>query len=115
MLCRSCSSQNTRVTCTDKYETFTKRYCRCLDCGHKFRTVEKYEFQKPGPPKGVSRPGRIARGSAHGCAILTEKDVLEMRQLRKKGWTLQELRDKYGMSSSYISKIVNYKQWTHVP
>lgn len=114
MFCRHCSSKNTRVTCTEKYETYTKRYCRCLDCGFKFRTVEKYEFPKPGPPKYYSRPGRIARGSAHGSAILTEENVLEMRKLFREGWTLQELKDKFGMSSSYISKIVNYKQWKHV-
>lgn len=115
MLCRSCSSKNTRVTCTEKYDTYTKRYCRCLDCGHRFRTVEKYEFQKPGPAKGYSRPGRIARGSSHGSSVLTEANVLEMRQLHRSGWTLQELKDKYGVGSSYISKICNYKQWTHVP
>jgi len=114
MLCRSCSSKNTRVTCTEKSDTYTKRYCRCLDCGHKFRTIEKYESPKPGPPKNYNRPGRIARGSAHGSSILTEANVLEMRQLFRNGWTLQELKDKFGMSSSYISKIVNYKQWKHV-
>jgi transcriptional regulator NrdR family protein len=115
MLCRNCASKNTRVTCTDKYETYTKRYCRCLDCGAKFRTVEKYEFPKPGPPKNYSRPGKIARGSNHGMSILTEENILEMRQLHRAGWTLKELKDKFGVSSSYISKIVNYKQWTHVP
>ena len=114
MLCRSCSSQNTRVTCTEKFESYTKRYCRCLDCGHKFRTLERYELPKPGPPKNYNRPGRIARGSSHGRSILTEENVLEMRQLYKKGWTLQELKNKFGMSTSYISKIVNYKQWKHV-
>lgn len=115
MLCRNCTSKNTRVTCTDKYETYTKRYCRCLDCGAKFRTVEKYEFPKPGPQKNYSRPGKVARGSNHGMSILTEENVLEMRQLHRNGWTLQELKDKFGISSSYISRIVNYKQWTHVP
>jgi len=115
MLCRSCSSNNTRVTCTVKHADFTKRHCICHDCGTKFRTIERFEQLKPGPPKGYNRPGRIARGSSHGNSIFTEENILEMRQLHKNGWTLQELKLKYGVSSSYISKIVNYKQWTHLP
>jgi len=114
MKCRKCSSKNTRVTCTDHFEKTTKRYCRCLDCGEKFRTVEMYECGKPGPPKGRPRPGNIARGSAHGAAIFTEADILAMRKLHHEGKTLKQIAEKYGVGSSYISKIVNYKQWKHV-
>jgi len=115
MICRSCSSKNTRVTCTDHFPGMTKRYVRCLDCGCKFRTVERYEQPKPGPPKGKPRPGVIARGSSHGNSIFTEKDILAMRQLHRQGKTHKEISSVYGVSSSYISRIVNYKQWTHVP
>lgn len=114
MKCRKCSSKNTRVTCTDHYEKLTKRYCRCLDCGEKFRTVEAYEISKPGPPKGRPRPGNVARGSAHGAAIFTEADILAMRKLHHEGKTLKQIAEKYGVDSSYISKIVNYKHWKHV-
>jgi hypothetical protein len=114
MKCRKCSSKNTRVTCTDHFEKTTKRYCRCLDCGEKFRTVEMYECGKPGPPKGRPRPGNIARGSAHGAAIFTEADILAMRKLHHEGKTLKQIAEKYGVGSSYISKIVNYKHWKHV-
>jgi hypothetical protein len=114
MKCRKCSSKNTRVTCTDHYEKFTKRFCRCLDCGEKFRTVEAYEIGKPGPPKGRPRPGNVARGSAHGASIFTEADILAMRKLHHEGKTLKQIAEKYGVGSSYISKIVNYKHWKHV-
>jgi hypothetical protein len=114
MKCRKCSSKNTRVTCTDHFEKTTKRYCRCLDCGEKFRTVEMYECGKPGPPKGRPRPGNVARGSAHGAAIFTEADILAMRKLHHEGKTLKQIAEKYGVGSSYISKIVNYKHWKHV-
>ncbi len=114
MKCRKCSSKNTRVTCTDHYEKLTKRYCRCLDCGEKFRTVEAYEIGKPGPPKGRPRPGNVARGSAHGASIFTEADILAMRKLHHEGKTLKQIAKKYGVGSSYISKIVNYKHWKHV-
>jgi hypothetical protein len=102
------------VTCTDHYEKFTKRFCRCLDCGEKFRTVEAYEIGKPGPPKGRPRPGNVARGSAHGASIFTEADILAMRKLHREGKTLKQIAEKYGVGSSYISKIVNYKHWKHV-
>ena len=107
MKCRACSSKNTRVTCTDHFDDLTKRYIRCLDCGTKFRTVERYEQLKPGPKKGYHRPGIVARGSAPGSAIFTENDILEMRNLHKKGTTLKELSVKYGVGTSYVSKIVN--------
>ena len=114
MICPSCSSKHTRVTCTNHFSGFTKRYCRCLSCNITYRTVEKYESAKPGPPKGRPRPGNIARGSQHGSAILTEKNVLQIRRMHTWGITLQVIADKYGMSTSYISRIINRKVWTHI-
>lgn len=114
MKCRQCSSKNTRVTCTDHLEKVTKRYCRCLDCGAKYRTIETYEVAKPGPPKGRPRSGNIARGSAHGSSIFTESDIVAMRQLHREGKTLKEIAEKYGVGVSYVSRIVRYLQWKHV-
>lgn len=115
MKCRSCDSTNTRVTCTEHHGNQTKRWCRCLDCGEKFRTIECYEKSKPGPPKGSRRPGVIARGSAHGRSVLTEKNVLDIRKLARKGKTYKQISEIYGIGPSYISRIVNYKQWSHLP
>jgi len=114
MKCRTCDSKNTRVICTEHYLNQTKRYCRCLDCGIKFRTIEQYEVLKPGPPKGVSRPGNIARGSQHGSSIFTEQDIVNMRLMHNQGNTLSVIATRYGISPSYTSKIVNRKAWTHV-
>lgn len=114
MRCRNCNSKNTRVTCTDHFDKFTKRYCRCLDCDAKFRTVEQYENPKPGPALGKSRSGKIARGESHGFAVFKEQDIRMMRLLYEQGHTLQQIADKYGTSAAYTSKIVNRKAWTHV-
>ena len=115
MNCRSCNSNNTRVTSTDHYPTFTKRYCRCLDCLHKFRTIEQYEKLKPGPVLGKPRPGKIARGTNNGQSIFTEQDILKMRSMyATQTYTLQQIADEYGASRSYISRVVNRKLWTHV-
>ena len=42
MNCPKCISKNTKVSSTYPFEDFTKRYCKCLDCGECFTTIEKY-------------------------------------------------------------------------
>lgn len=114
MKCPACSGQNTRVTCTTNLGKIVKRYCRCLDCKLRFRTIERYEGSKPGSKKGVPRPGNIAKGVSHGSAILTEENILEIRRLHQQGATLKMISEKYGMSASYMSRIANKKVWTHL-
>ena len=114
MKCPACASNQTRVTCTDHYIDFTKRYCCCLACNIKFRTVEKYETLKPGPPKGKPRTGNISRGEQNGQSILTESNVHHIRTMYASGSTLQAIADHYGFSKPHISRIVNRKLWTHI-
>ena len=114
MKCVKCSSSNTRVTCTEVGDKETKRWCRCLDCGTKYRTLEHYENPKPGPKKGKPRPGNIARGSAHGASVLTEKDIYNIRQLYEEGVTYKVIADKYGICIPYVSRIARRKAWTHL-
>lgn len=114
MRCRHCNSKNTRVTCTNHFDFFTKRYCRCLDCKTKFRTIEHYEQPKPGPLPGVKRTRNIARGEAVGSAVFKECDIRKMRMLYDQGHTLQSIAKQYGTSRSYLSKIVNRKAWSHI-
>ena len=115
MRCRYCNSKNTRVTCTDHFNKITKRYCRCLDCESKFRTIECYEIAKPGPPPGQSRKRNVVRGQSHGTSIFKETDIQMMRLLYEQGETLKFIAAKYGISSSYTSRIVNRKAWSHLP
>lgn len=114
MRCRYCDSKNTRVICTEHYPKFTKRYCRCFDCNSKYRTIEQYENQKPGPAKNIKRPGVIVRGQDHPSAVFKDDDIRMIRLLREQGHTLQAIAAKYGISSSYTSRIVNRKSWSHV-
>jgi len=110
MKCRQCSSSNTRVTCTDHLQPdLTKRYCRCLDCGCKFRTVERYEIAKPVPlepykPTGIN----------NGNSTLTKHDILMIRHLHHKGLSNGQLAIRYGQNRSTISRIVNYKTYTNI-
>jgi hypothetical protein len=46
---------------------------------------------------------------------LTKEEVIQIRELRKQGWTLQSLVEKFGMSRSQIKNIIYRKQWRHLP
>jgi hypothetical protein len=53
-------------------------------------------------------------GSVHPGAKVNEDQVIEMRELYRKGWTQQALSVKYGVVRQTISKIVNNKRFKHV-
>lgn len=59
--------------------------------------------------------GRTIKGSKHGRAKLTEKDVLVIRGLYEKGNILQnELAQMFNVSIATISLIINSKHWKHI-
>jgi len=110
MNCRNCNSINTRVTCTDqKNNLVTKRYCRCLDCGEKFRTVERYEVAKPIPLESS-----FTARTAHFNSKLTSFQVKTIRDLHQKGYSNGQIALKLKMHRSTICKIVNYKTFKNV-
>ena len=90
----------------------TKRYCRCLDCDFKFRTIERYEKYRRGPKKGGKLPDTT--GSKNGFSVLTERNVKDIRQLKQRGKTNREIAVIYGIDSGHVSRIINYKVWTHI-
>jgi hypothetical protein len=62
-----------------------------------------------------TRPELLARGSRHGCALLNESDVLEIRvRYASGGISHPELGNAYGVTESSIHQIVTGKQWAHV-
>ena len=56
MKCPECKSTNTRVGTTEGRGEFTKRYCKCLDCKAKFRTIERYltKVVRTGPKEALT-------------------------------------------------------------
>ncbi len=56
-----------------------------------------------------------ARGSRHGAAKLTERDVREIRRRYAKGReTFAALADAFGVSPQTIGLVIHRKTWTHV-
>ena len=109
MKCRNCSSLNTRVTCTTKELEFTKRYCRCLECGTKYRTIERYEVAKPIPID----PFRWT-GASNPNSKLTRSQILEIRSLHQQGLSNGQIALKYNQNRSTICRIVNYKTYKDI-
>jgi hypothetical protein len=65
----------------------------------------------------LRRHGTHARlhGVEHGCAKLTEQDVLEIRALyADKKYNQYELASMYGIDQTNVSLIVRRKKWKHI-
>jgi len=112
MRCPKCHSTNTKISSTDRYDTFTKRYCQCFDCNKKFLTVERYLKYQRGPKRGGKLPD--TQGVKNGNAVLTEQNILDIRKLKQEGISNRAIAVIYGIDGGHVSRIVNYKVWTHV-
>ena len=58
-------------------------------------------------------------GEKHGKAILTKKDVIDIREYyeknkQKKRWGATKLAMEYGVSITAISDIANRRRWNHI-
>jgi len=106
MQCRACESKKTRVSCTRQEGDITKRYRRCLDCGHTYITLETYLV-----PKADYR--RIKRGEANNMSVLTETNVRDIRQLAHDN-TYEFIAKRYGIHKSTVYRIVHFKIWSHI-
>ena len=56
-----------------------------------------------------------ARGERAGKAKLTDAEVQEMRRLRAMNVPQDELAERFNVNQSMVSRVVNRKNWRHVP
>ena len=54
---------------------------------------------------------RQARGSNHGSAIFTEKDVLQIRSLREEGFKIREIAEYFGAKEGTVANICSRQTW----
>jgi hypothetical protein len=115
MKCRKCNSKNTRVIVTEHQGNETWRYCRCLDCNTKYKTIETYAVKKrgsiPGKPQHVNC---IKRGEEVGSSVLTEMNVKQIRQLALDNVKYDVIAHKFGIHKSTVYRIIKRKLWSHV-
>jgi len=57
---------------------------------------------------------RQAKGSANGKSKLSQEQALEAIKLRRDGWTLQAIGDKYGITKQSVYAIMTRKNWKHL-
>lgn len=115
MRCRHCSSKETRVTCTEHKGNETIRYCRCLKCEKKYKTIESYEILKRGSPFGITlHPNQIKRGEAVHSSVLTEDNVKRIRDLANQHVKYNTIATEFGIHPSTVFRIVKRKLWSHV-
>jgi len=57
--------------------------------------------------------GTVVQGAAHPVSKLTERDIVEIRDLAGRE-TQRVIAERYGMRQSSISFIINRKSWKHV-
>lgn len=115
MRCRKCSSLNTRTTCTQHKGNETWRYCRCLDCNFRYKTIETYDIPKRGSIPGKPQHSNCKRkGEQVGTAVLTEKNVQEIRRLAADKQTYVLIAKRFGIHKDTVYKIIKHKLWAHV-
>jgi hypothetical protein len=61
------------------------------------------------------KPERLKYGEDNPKAKLNPEKVMEIRALKRRGFTLVRLAEMYGLAFSSIARIVNMETWKHVP
>jgi hypothetical protein len=115
MNCRHCNSTQTRVTVTQHQGNQTHRYCRCLDCEARFKTIETYAIPKRGSVPGVKQHENCrVKGEKVGTSVLTEENVLEIRRLATASQTYAEISKRFGVHKDTVYRIVKRRRWSHI-
>jgi hypothetical protein len=115
MKCRQCNSTNTRATCTQHKGNETWRYCRCLDCNARYKTIETYAISKRGAIPGIRQHVNCrVKGEQVGTAVLTEANVLEIRRLAFENEKYMSIAKRFGIHKDTVYRIVKRKLWSHV-
>lgn len=82
---------------------------RCINPEHLFQGTTKENVQD------AIQKGRFHYGERSGSAVLTETDVLIMRQMYKEGATnYTHLGELFGVSAHNVKAVVTYQTWKHL-
>lgn len=60
------------------------------------------------------RPEVVARGERNGSAVLSERNVIEIRKRRSCGETLSSISKSFGVAKGTITFITTGKTWKHI-
>lgn len=54
------------------------------------------------------------KGDKNSIAVFSNDDILSIRKLKEEGYSQNNIADRYSVSQSHISLIVNRKIWSHI-
>jgi transcriptional regulator NrdR family protein len=101
LLCPKCNGGTTVYNSRPQKNGTTKRYRECLYCGHRFKTVEDYNFK---PIKNF----RIKAERKKPKKIKTEDHrKKEMQSLRESGMSYADIGKKFGVSRQRVHQILS--------
>lgn len=63
----------------------------------------------------IEKQSLRARGSKNPMSKLSESEVIDIREKRKKGYSIKQLCIEYDSSRQNIENIINRKRWKHLP
>ena len=81
---------------------------RCVNPDHLFLGTQKDNIQD------AVRKGRKPHGEGHPLARWTERDIIEMFAMQKRGAKQSEIARRFGTAQSNINIILTRKAWKHV-
>jgi HNH endonuclease len=89
--------------------------CHTCDNGHCVNPMHLFLGTRLQNMQDCVSKGRHYHGKKHHLAKLTDLKVMEMRKLREKGLTYEQLGKKFDVGMAVAWGIVNKKTWRHVP
>ena len=109
MKCPKCRHKNTRVTVTEHRADHTVRYCRCLNCRHKFKTEERIVKYLP---KHIPSNAKLNHRKVREIRKLAEEHGENGRSLTSD--VVMELAMKYGVEYQCIQNVITRKTWKNI-
>jgi transcriptional regulator NrdR family protein len=117
MKCPKCraGTKRTRVTHTQHCSDHTIRYCRCLDCGNKWKTEEKIVPYMKRPyyhPKGGGFNAKLNHSKVKEIRAIAKEN--EKEASKPQSPIIMDLAIKYGVEYECIKNVIKYKTWKNV-
>lgn len=86
---------------------------RCVNPSHLFIGTQLDNIRDM-MEKGREAIGYHPKGSAHGCAKMTEDSVIEIRKMRLAGFEWKSIASRFGIGLSTAHSIGTGRTWKHV-
>jgi len=109
--CPKCEGFRTKITCQQVNDagSLIRRYRKCLDCEHKFRTTQPVEFHDD---DGIMWGNKSVERGAHPQARFTTSQVRQIRSAYKlQNLTYYDLALRYDCCYHTIAKIITHKSY----